>query len=80
MKHFGQFLPLAGRRIKDKSHAISLLMVKRENKRKELNIIEDEIINSEKELLELMSGEWTKEEIEQAQIKALKYNYNIKVS
>lgn len=78
MKHFGEFLSFAGRVIKKQAFDISLLMIKKERLQKELEQLDERIVEEEKELMYDVQKEWAPEEIQEAQQEAEKYNNNLR--
>ena len=73
MKHYGHFLPWAGRSVKYKADDIATLYSRKERLEQQLEELHDEITESEKEFREYIKDEWSEEEIQDAKIQ--EYNY-----
>lgn len=79
MKHYGEYLPFKGRAVEWASNDIAMRMIKKHRLEKELENLKSEITKMEMEFADLISEEWTQEEIKEAQQKAYEYNNNLRV-
>ncbi|MGC4130487.1 MAG: hypothetical protein QM564_13265 [Bergeyella sp.] len=70
MKHYGKYLPWAGNPVKYQSDEIENLLLKKQRLERELNELNYLIRNKESEFSELISADWSSEEIQEAKDKA----------
>lgn len=79
MKHYGEYLTFKGRAVEWASDDIAKKMREKHKLEKQLEALKSEIAKMEMEFADLISEEWTREEIKEAQQKAYEYNNNLRV-
>lgn len=72
MEHYGKYLIWAGNSVKDESFNIEILLLRKERLKKELQNLNNLIKEKEKEFTDLISKDWTIEEINEAKEKVKK--------
>lgn len=72
MEHYGKYLIWAGNSVKYESFNIEILLLRKERLKKELKNLNNLIKEKEKEFTDLISKDWTKEEINEAKEKVKK--------
>ena len=80
MKHYGQFLPWAGRSVKYKTDDLVRLHLRREDLVNQLEQLHKEIDVQESEFEEYIRDEWSEEEVEEAKQRSYEYNTEKRIS
>ena len=74
MKHYGKFLPFHGSPVKHHSNDLENLYARKSEFVRKLAQLEVEILERENEFYTSIVGDWTKEEIKEAKVKADAHN------